>query len=108
MRASGRTRVTYAITDGEYLKVGVTSFHPGMLDGKAVSRAIYTRLASLQTGNARLLRPVAARIGNVERQAHAALERVGCLRFVGEWFADRERGREVLEDLGFQFFAEAK
>lgn len=67
-----RGTLVYAITDGQAVKLGKSDGDPRV------------RLASLQTGNARVLQLVAYTSGLTERQVHRRYHRS---RGRGEWFA---------------------
>ncbi|NER90344.1 GIY-YIG nuclease family protein [Moorena sp. SIO3A2] len=64
--------ITYLITDGEYLKIGLST-----------TANMEKRLASLQTGNARELKLLGRKEGNWEQLIH---QRFRCFRVRGEWF----------------------
>lgn len=67
-----RRRHVYAITDGDFVKVGLAD-------------SVTLRLGELQTANARELRAVWATVGDarLERHLHRALDQ---LHVRGEWF----------------------
>jgi len=75
--------VTYAVSDGQFLKVGRAS------DPEK-------RLASLQTGNPRRLILLGSVPRNVERQIHECMGLRGVARHVGEWFDDNAIARDLL------------
>jgi hypothetical protein len=63
----------YFISDGEYVKIGYTNGNP------------LERLASLQTGNARLLKVLHTMPGSLSEE-QALHQRFHHLRACGEWF----------------------
>jgi hypothetical protein len=82
--ASSPSELTYAISDGEFIKIGkVVQTHP------------VQRLRTLQTGNPRTLTLLAYTSTIREKVAHRVLHRY---RVRGEWFRDCGEVREFLKD----------
>lgn len=79
---------TYAIADGEFIKIG---------------RAwnVERRLGELQCGSARPLFIVSVHPLNIESKAHKLLRQARVPTGMGEWFRDTAMLRQVLGTLGF-------
>ena len=85
--ASGRHKFTYAVTDGEFVKVGRTWHLP-------------RRLIAIQVACPRRLRLLGFVASDIERRVHVQLAAVGVVRIVGEWFDFNEKTIEVLTSAG--------
>jgi hypothetical protein len=85
---------TYAITDGEYVKVGRADH-------------INRRISSIQTGNPRELRLLGFVAADIEKAVHKRLKLAG-LHAHREWFADLEETREILQSFGLLHMPQPK
>lgn len=79
---------TYAISDGDFVKIGRAS-------------DIQKRLYALQIANAKALTLVGTYPSDIEASTHRRLADLGIERVRGEWFFDGQDTRRALAGLGF-------
>ncbi len=106
MRKPTFAAITYAVSDGEYVKIGKTGYHAGSWRSTPM-RAAQVRAAALQVGNPRALIVVAIADGDIEQKTHQLMKAWEVRRAIGEWFECSEDARRALRRAGFVFSADA-